>query len=85
VDSQPTDPRAVESHAFIRILDANEKGLRDERARRGKRFSSGYAVRWCLTRAGPISPRFAVWLAEPSHAATPRRLFKQAVNSDRNQ
>jgi transposase len=85
VDAEPSDPRAVEALAFIRTLYSVEKGLKDERARLGERFTDDDAVRCRQTRAGPILSRFADWLGEQSRSATPKSLFGQAVGYARNQ
>ncbi len=85
VDTEPSDPRAVEALAFIRTLYAVEKELKDERTRLGERFTSDDVVLWRRTRAGPILATFADWLEVQHRSATPKSLFGQAVGYARNQ
>ena len=85
VEAEPSDPRAVESLAFIRTLYAVEKELKDERARLGERVTHDNAMNRRRTRAGPILAKFSDWLEEQQRSATPKSLFGRAVGYARNQ
>jgi len=85
VEAEPTDPRAVESLAFIRTLYAVERDIKAEREKLGETFTDADVVRVRRTRAGPILARFRDWLDVHNRSATPKSLFGQAVGYARNQ
>jgi transposase len=84
-EAEPSDPRAVEALAFIRTLYAVEREIKDERERLGDRFTDADVVRRRQTRAGPILAIFSDWLDEQRRHATPKSLFRQAIDYSRNQ
>ena len=84
VEAEPSDPRAVEALAFIRMLYAVEREIKAERDTLGETFTDADVVRLRRTRAGPVLAMFSDWLDKQRRLATPKSLFGQAIAYSRN-